>query len=82
MAQAPKYLFIPFILLELLTSGEFYRNIQDLSLMIIVLKNQSYQRFVPSRLDYENILYLERPGCNLCMGNQEKAAKGDTVLKD
>jgi aconitate hydratase 2/2-methylisocitrate dehydratase len=31
-------------------------------------------------LDYENILYLERPGCNLCMGNQEKAAKGDTVL--
>jgi len=33
-----------------------------------------------ARLDYENILYLERPGCNLCMGNQEKAAKGDTVL--
>ena len=33
-----------------------------------------------SRTDYENILYLERPGCNLCMGNQEKAAKGDTVL--
>jgi aconitate hydratase 2/2-methylisocitrate dehydratase len=29
---------------------------------------------------YENILYLERPGCNLCMGNQEKAAKGDTVM--
>ena len=29
---------------------------------------------------YENLLYLERPGCNLCMGNQEKAAKGDTVL--
>ena len=26
------------------------------------------------------MLYLERPGCNLCMGNQEKAAKGDTVL--
>ena len=25
-------------------------------------------------------MYLERPGCNLCMGNQEKAAKGDTVL--
>ncbi|MEC7123718.1 MAG: aconitase family protein, partial [Pseudomonadota bacterium] len=25
-------------------------------------------------------LYLERPGCNLCMGNQEKAAKGDTVM--
>ena len=33
-----------------------------------------------ARLEYENILYLERPGCNLCMGNQEKAAKGDTVL--
>ena len=32
-----------------------------------------------ARLEYENILYLERPGCNLCMGNQEKAAKGDTV---
>ena len=26
------------------------------------------------------MLYLERPGCNLCMGNQEKAAKGDTVM--
>ena len=33
-----------------------------------------------ARVQYENILYLERPGCNLCMGNQEKAAKGDTVL--
>ena len=33
-----------------------------------------------ARTKYENILYLERPGCNLCMGNQEKAAKGDTVL--
>ena len=21
-----------------------------------------------------------RPGCNLCMGNQEKAAPGDTVM--
>jgi aconitate hydratase 2/2-methylisocitrate dehydratase len=35
---------------------------------------------VSARVEYENILYLERPGCNLCMGNQEKAAKGDTVL--
>ena len=35
---------------------------------------------VTARTEYENILYLERPGCNLCMGNQEKAAKGDTVL--
>ena len=35
---------------------------------------------VKARTEYENILYLERPGCNLCMGNQEKAAKGDTVL--
>ena len=26
------------------------------------------------------MMYLERPGCNLCMGNQEKAEKGDTVL--
>ena len=33
-----------------------------------------------ARLDYDNIQYLERPGCNLCMGNQEKAVKGDTVL--
>ena len=33
-----------------------------------------------SRTTYENVLYLERPGCNLCMGNQEKAAKGDTVM--
>jgi aconitate hydratase 2/2-methylisocitrate dehydratase len=33
-----------------------------------------------ARTAYENIMYLERPGCNLCMGNQEKAAKGDTVL--
>ena len=33
-----------------------------------------------ARIDYKNMLYLERPGCNLCMGNQEKAAKGDTVL--
>ena len=33
-----------------------------------------------NRTEYENILYLERPGCNLCMGNQEKASKGDTVL--
>jgi aconitate hydratase 2/2-methylisocitrate dehydratase len=33
-----------------------------------------------ARTEYQNIMYLERPGCNLCMGNQEKAAKGDTVL--
>lgn len=33
-----------------------------------------------ARTEYDNILYLERPGCNLCMGNQEKAAKGDTVM--
>ena len=33
-----------------------------------------------ARTQYENIMYLERPGCNLCMGNQEKAAAGDTVL--
>ena len=33
-----------------------------------------------SRTEYENMMYLERPGCNLCMGNQEKAAKGDTVM--
>lgn len=33
-----------------------------------------------ARTEYENIMYLERPGCNLCMGNQEKAAKGDTVM--
>lgn len=33
-----------------------------------------------ARLEYENLMYLERPGCNLCMGNQEKAEKGDTVM--
>ncbi len=33
-----------------------------------------------ARTEYENIMYLERPGCNLCMGNQEKAEKGDTVM--
>ena len=33
-----------------------------------------------ARTEYENVMYLERPGCNLCMGNQEKAAKGDTVM--
>ena len=33
-----------------------------------------------ARIEYKNMMYLERPGCNLCMGNQEKAAKGDTVL--
>lgn len=33
-----------------------------------------------ARTEYENKMYLERPGCNLCMGNQEKAAKGDTVM--
>ncbi len=33
-----------------------------------------------ARLKYDNTLYLERPGCNLCMGNQEKAEKGDTVM--
>ena len=32
------------------------------------------------REKYENILYLEKPGCNLCMGNQEKSANGDTVI--
>jgi len=42
-----------------------------------------FDDFMPkkvARTEYENILYLERPGCSLCMGNQEKAAKGDTVL--
>jgi len=33
-----------------------------------------------ARTEYDNMLYLERPGCNLCMGNQEKAEKGDTVM--
>ena len=33
-----------------------------------------------ARTTYENMMYLERPGCNLCMGNQEKAEKGDTVM--
>ena len=33
-----------------------------------------------ARTKYDNTLYLERPGCNLCMGNQEKAEPGDTVM--
>ncbi|MEE9406611.1 MAG: bifunctional aconitate hydratase 2/2-methylisocitrate dehydratase [Polaribacter sp.] len=33
-----------------------------------------------ARTKYENMLYLERPGCSLCMGNQEKAEAGDTVM--
>ncbi len=33
-----------------------------------------------ARTEYQNMMYLERPGCNLCMGNQEKAARGDTVM--
>ncbi|MAV64882.1 MAG: bifunctional aconitate hydratase 2/2-methylisocitrate dehydratase [Candidatus Marinimicrobia bacterium] len=33
-----------------------------------------------ARTNYQNMMYLERPGCNLCMGNQEKAQKGDTVM--
>ena len=41
--------------------------------------NDTLPKHTP-REKYKNILYLERPGCNLCMGNQEKAAKGDTVL--
>ena len=33
-----------------------------------------------ARTEYQNMMYLERPGCNLCMGNQEKAERGDTVM--
>ena len=33
-----------------------------------------------ARREYKNMMYLERPGCNLCMGNQEKAGEGDTVM--
>lgn len=33
-----------------------------------------------ARKKYDNVMYLERPGCNLCMGNQEKAEPGDTVM--
>jgi len=33
-----------------------------------------------ARTQYKNMMYLERPGCNLCMGNQEKAEPGDTVM--
>jgi aconitate hydratase 2/2-methylisocitrate dehydratase len=33
-----------------------------------------------ARIKYDSQMYLERPGCNLCMGNQEKAEPGDTVL--
>ena len=33
-----------------------------------------------ARTEYKKMMYLERPGCSLCMGNQEKAEKGDTVM--
>jgi aconitate hydratase 2/2-methylisocitrate dehydratase len=33
-----------------------------------------------ARTEYDNILYLERPGCNLCMGNLEKADFGDSLM--
>ena len=33
-----------------------------------------------ARTEYENIMYLERPGGNVCRGNQEKAENGDTVM--
>ena len=33
-----------------------------------------------ARTEYENMMYLERPGCHLCMGHQVKAAKGDTGM--
>jgi aconitate hydratase 2/2-methylisocitrate dehydratase len=29
-----------------------------------------------ARIGYENILYLERPGCNLCMGNKKSRKRG------
>ena len=28
-----------------------------------------------ARTAYENMMYLERPGCNLCMGNQRRQLK-------
>ena len=61
---------------------DFYHQIQSLS----ILQKYSGYEFDDSspknnaRTKYDNILYLERPGCNLCMGNQEKAEKGDTVM--
>ncbi len=51
----------------------FFRSMLVLSLMMTLRKKLLV-------LKYENIMYLERPGCNLCMGNQEKAEKGDTVM--
>jgi aconitate hydratase 2/2-methylisocitrate dehydratase len=46
---------------------EVLQNTLDSNLMIM-LKGVA-------RTGYENILYLERPGCNLCMGNQEKSSQ-------
>ena len=45
-----------------------------------VSKKEVRSIYAKASVGYENMLYLERPGCNLCMGNQEKAAKGDTVM--
>ena len=33
-----------------------------------------------ARTEYQNMMYLEAAGCNLCMGNQEKAERGNTVM--
>ena len=61
VVAAPTYNIID----ELKEEGDwaFCRNIPGLSSMILAPKNTA-------RESYENILYLERPGCNLCMGNQ------------
>jgi aconitate hydratase 2/2-methylisocitrate dehydratase len=48
--------------------GKFYKSIL-VSNLTIMLKSVA-------RIGYENILYLERPGCNLCMGNKKKQKKG------
>jgi aconitate hydratase 2/2-methylisocitrate dehydratase len=51
---------------------EVLQKYSGFELTIMLQKEGSY--------GYENILISRASRCNLCMGNQEKAAKGDTVM--
>jgi aconitate hydratase 2/2-methylisocitrate dehydratase len=71
--KAPLVVAPPRIILLMVAEGdwEVLQNILVLNLMIMPKG--------VARTGYENILYLERPGCNLCMGN-EKQLRRFTVM--
>ena len=54
-------------------TGKFYNNILGFEF------NDANPKTI-ARREYENMMYLERPGCNLCMGNQEKKLKKEILL--